>query len=55
MVSARMFSAPAAYRMVKALEPGGPRLNPLVRNSAQLHMHFGLLLALGYAIHAVVA
>ena len=29
-------------------------LNLLVRNSAQLHMHFGLLLALGYAIHAVV-
>jgi hypothetical protein len=29
------------------------RLNLLVRNSARLHMHFGLLLALGLAIEAL--
>jgi 1,4-dihydroxy-2-naphthoate octaprenyltransferase len=50
-----VLSVPAAYRMIKALELREARaLNLLVRNSAQLHMHFGLLLALGYAIHAVV-
>ena len=50
-----VLSVPAAYRMVKALELREARaLNLLVRNSAQLHMHFGLLLALGYAIHAAV-
>jgi len=49
------FSVPAAVVMVKALNATEARaLNPLVRNSARLHMHFGLLLALGYAIHAVV-
>jgi 1,4-dihydroxy-2-naphthoate octaprenyltransferase len=48
-------SLPAAYRTIKALALREARaLNLLVRNSAQLHMHFGLLLALGYAIHAVV-
>jgi 1,4-dihydroxy-2-naphthoate polyprenyltransferase len=48
-------SLPAAYRTVKALALREARaLNLLVRNSAQLHMYFGLLLALGYAIHAVV-
>jgi 1,4-dihydroxy-2-naphthoate octaprenyltransferase len=50
-----VLSAPAAYRTVKALELREARaLNLLVRNSAQLHMHFGLLLALGFAIYAVV-
>ena len=51
-----VFSVPAAVVMVKALNATEARaLNPLVRNSARLHMHFGLLLALGYAIYAVVA
>jgi 1,4-dihydroxy-2-naphthoate octaprenyltransferase len=50
-----LFSVPAAVVMLKALQATEAReLNALVRNSARLHMHFGLLLALGYAIHAVV-
>jgi len=42
---------PAAMTMLKCLAAREARaLNPLVRNSARLHMHFGLLLALGYAL-----
>jgi 1,4-dihydroxy-2-naphthoate octaprenyltransferase len=48
------FSLPAAVVMLRALAATEARtLNALVRASARLHMHFGLLLALGYLIEAV--
>jgi 1,4-dihydroxy-2-naphthoate octaprenyltransferase len=48
-------SLPATVVMLKALAATEARaLNALVRASARLHMHFGLLLALGYLIDAVV-
>ena len=48
-------SAPWAAATLRALKLTDPaQLNALVRSSASLHMRFGLLLALGYAIHAVV-
>jgi len=51
-----VFSVPAAFVMIRSLNATEARaLNPLVRNSARLHMHFGLLLALGYAIFAAGA
>jgi hypothetical protein len=37
--------------MLKERDPMA--LNLLVRNSARLHMHFGLLLALGFLIDAL--
>jgi 1,4-dihydroxy-2-naphthoate octaprenyltransferase len=43
-------AAVATLRTLKEREPA--RLNLLVRNSARLHMHFGLLLALGFVIKA---
>jgi 1,4-dihydroxy-2-naphthoate octaprenyltransferase len=47
-------SLPAAIVMLKALAPREAlALNPLVRGSARLHLHFGLLLALGCALAAV--
>ena len=46
---------PAAWTTLRVLRETEPvRLNLLVRNSARLHMHFGLLLALGLAIEALV-
>lgn len=46
---------PAAWMTVQVLKETEPvRLNLLVRNSARLHMHFGVLLALGLAIEAIV-
>jgi 1,4-dihydroxy-2-naphthoate octaprenyltransferase len=45
---------PAAWLTVRMLRETEPvRLNLLVRNSARLHMHLGLLLALGLAIEAL--
>ena len=45
---------PAAWATVRVLQETEPvRLNLLVRNSARLHMHFGLLLAMGLAISAL--
>lgn len=45
---------PAAWLTVRVLKEREPvRLNLLVRNSARLHMHLGLLLALGLAIEAL--
>jgi 1,4-dihydroxy-2-naphthoate octaprenyltransferase len=45
---------PAAWLTVRVLRETEPvRLNLLVRNSARLHMHFGVLLALGLAIAAL--
>jgi len=45
---------PAAWLTLQMLRETEPvRLNLLVRNSARLHMHFGLLLALGLAIEAL--
>jgi 1,4-dihydroxy-2-naphthoate polyprenyltransferase len=45
---------PAAWATLQMLRETEPvRLNLLVRNSARLHMHFGLLLALGLAIEAL--
>jgi hypothetical protein len=42
---------PAAWSTFAALrEREALRLNPLVRHSAQLHLHFGLLLALGFLL-----
>jgi len=40
------------FQAMKAREASA--LNPLVRGSARLHMHFGLLLALGLLIDALV-
>ena len=36
------------------LAEGSVALNPLVRNAARLHLHFGMLLALGYALDVVL-
>jgi 1,4-dihydroxy-2-naphthoate octaprenyltransferase len=45
---------PAAWMTLRMLRETEPvRLNLLVRNSARLHMHFGLLLALGLALEAL--
>ena len=45
---------PAAWMTLRVLQETEPvRLNLLVRNSARLHMHFGLLLALGLAIRVL--
>jgi 1,4-dihydroxy-2-naphthoate octaprenyltransferase len=45
---------PAAWMTVRVLRETEPvRLNLLVRNSARLHMHFGVLLALGLVIEAL--
>jgi hypothetical protein len=44
-------AASLTVRMLRETEP--VRLNLLVRNSARLHMHLGLLLALGLAIEAL--
>ena len=45
---------PAAWMTLRGLGETEPvRLNLLVRNSARLHMHFGLLLALGLVIDAL--
>jgi len=45
---------PAAWLTVRMLRETEPvRLNLLVRNSARLHMHLGVLLALGLAIEAL--
>lgn len=45
---------PAAWMTVRVLKEKEPvRLNLLVRNSARLEMHFGLLMALGLAIAAL--
>jgi hypothetical protein len=36
------------------LKPGeAAALNPLVRTAARLHLHFGLLLALGFLLDAL--
>lgn len=45
---------PAAVVHLRALAAReAAALNPLVRSAARLHLHFGLLLALGYLIEAV--
>jgi 1,4-dihydroxy-2-naphthoate octaprenyltransferase len=45
---------PAAWMTLRMLQETEPaRLNLLVRKSARLHMHFGLLLALGLALAAL--
>jgi 1,4-dihydroxy-2-naphthoate octaprenyltransferase len=45
---------PAAWLTVRMLRETEPvRLNLLVRNSARLHMHLGVLLAVGLAIEAL--
>jgi 1,4-dihydroxy-2-naphthoate octaprenyltransferase len=45
---------PAAWMTLRTLRETEPvRLNLLVRNSARLHMHFGLLLALGLLIESL--
>ena len=45
---------PAAWLTLQVLRETEPvRLNLLVRNSARLHMHLGMLLALGLAIEAL--
>ncbi len=47
-------AAPAAYLTLKALQYKEARqLNLLVRNTARLHMHFGLLLSLAFLIAAL--
>jgi 1,4-dihydroxy-2-naphthoate octaprenyltransferase len=47
-------SAPTAWSTLQALSArDAAALNPLVRQSALLHLRFGLLLALGYVIEAV--
>jgi 1,4-dihydroxy-2-naphthoate octaprenyltransferase len=49
-----LVALPAAWATLRVLRETEPvRLNLLVRNSARLHMHFGLLLALGLAIEAL--
>jgi 1,4-dihydroxy-2-naphthoate octaprenyltransferase len=49
-----VLSLPAAIVMLKALDAREAlALNPLVRASARLHLHFGLLLAAGLLIHAL--
>ncbi len=50
-----LLALPAAIATIRALrETEAARLNLLVRNAARLHLHFGLLLALGYVIEALV-
>lgn len=45
---------PSAVSHLRTLQPeGSGPLNPLVRTAARLHLHFGLLLALGYLIDAL--
>ena len=51
-----LVAVPTAVRHLKALSPDPAAvLNPLVRTAAQLHLHFGLLLALGFLIDALAA
>jgi 1,4-dihydroxy-2-naphthoate octaprenyltransferase len=46
---------PAAWSLFKALRPReAAALNPLVRGTARLHLHFGLLLALGLLLNLSV-
>jgi len=48
-------SIPTAVTMLRCLRETEARaLNPLVRNAARLHLHFGMLLALGYALDVVL-
>ena len=50
-----LLALPAAWSTLQELrEHDAIVLNRLVRNSARLHLHFGLLLALGLALDAVV-
>ncbi|HEU0074826.1 MAG TPA: 1,4-dihydroxy-2-naphthoate octaprenyltransferase [Dehalococcoidia bacterium] len=46
-------SLPAAFMTVSVLKTESRALNLLVRNSARLHMQFGLLLALGLLFEAI--
>lgn len=47
-------AAPAAFLTLRALnEKDAVALNALVRAGARLHLHFGVLLALGYLVDAV--
>ena len=49
-----LLALPTAWQTVQVLKETEPvRLNLLVRNSARLHMRFGVLLALGLAIAAL--
>lgn len=51
---AALLAAPAAVAHVRALAGReAAALNLLVRTAAQLHLHFGLLLALGYLVDAL--
>jgi 1,4-dihydroxy-2-naphthoate octaprenyltransferase len=52
LVALALPSALSHLRALQAKEAAA--LNPLVRKAAQLHLHFGLLLALGYVIDALV-
>jgi 1,4-dihydroxy-2-naphthoate octaprenyltransferase len=50
-----VLAVPAALGHLRALAAKeAAALNPLVRTAAKLHLHFGLLLALGYLIDALV-
>jgi hypothetical protein len=50
-----LLSLPAALTTFRALAPReSVALNPLVRSTARLHLHFGLLLALGLTLDALV-
>lgn len=52
LIAGALPAALSHLRCLAAREAGA--LNPLVRTAAGLHLHFGLLLALGYAIEAVI-
>ncbi len=51
LVAVALPSAMSHLRALRAKEAAA--LNPLVRTAAKLHLHFGLLLALGYLIDAL--
>ena len=49
-----VLALPAAVSHLRALPPReAAALNPLVRTAARLHLHFGVLLALGYLLEAL--
>ena len=49
-----VMALPAAISALRALGEEGPGLNKLVRGTARLHLHFGVLLAVAYVTEAAV-